>query len=245
MEVNDTQLYGKFLVEWDRVISDLEKFVDKDQLFHIVQAFIGPAEADPAEEKAKEALERVLKHIPNILTPRNQMHLFDPETTKRYTDGTLRGAPDITRIHYEIASTCDGGKTFNKLHSNTVPISFHAIDKQRIKLFGSKSGSAVIDVALEGDEDKPCQYVLLVSLVNPDTGDGSYMLGTAEEGGVRKVKVLTRNPTAPADPDFKFLEYDWVHGDYKKSTDLKSRAEAKYEWMKNTIPYLGATHRTR
>ena len=64
------------------------------------------------------------------------------------------------------------------------------------------------------------------------------MLDTVEDGGVKKVKVLTRNPTAPADTDFKFLEYDWVHGDYKKSTDLKSRAEAKYEWMKNTIPYL-------
>ena len=238
IEANDTQLYGKFLVEWDKVISDLETFVDKDQLFHIVQAFIGPAEADPAEKKAKEALERVLKQIPNILTPRNQMHLFDPETTKRYADGTLRGAPDITRIHYEIASTCDGGKTFNKSHSNTVPITFHALDKQRIKLFGSKSGSAVIDVALEGDEDKPCQYVLLVSVVSPDTGVGSYMLGTAEDGGVKKVKVLTRKPTAPADPDFKFLEYDWVYGDYKKSTDVKSRAEAKYEWMKSTIPYL-------
>ena len=83
-----------------------------------------------------------------------------------------------------------------------------------------------------------CQYMLLVFLVNPDSGFGNYMLGTAEDGGVRKLKVLTRNPTAPADTDFKFLEYDWVHGDYKKSTDLKSRAEAKYEWMKNTIPYL-------
>ena len=93
--MNDTQLYGKFLVEWDRVISDLEKFVDEVQLFHIVQAFLGPAEADPAEEKAKEALERVLNQIPNILTPRNQMSLLDPKTTKRYTDGTLRGAPDI------------------------------------------------------------------------------------------------------------------------------------------------------
>ena len=28
VEVNDTNLYGKFLVEWDRVISDLEKFVE-------------------------------------------------------------------------------------------------------------------------------------------------------------------------------------------------------------------------
>ena len=210
VEVNDTQLYGKFLVEWDRVISDLEKFVEKEQLFQKVQNYLG-------DEKARQPLEAVLKNISNILTPKSEMTRFDLDTTKRYTDGTLRGAPDITRIHYEIASTCDGGGTFNKLQSNTVPIAFHAIDKQRIKLFGSKSGSAVIDVTLEGDEDKACQYMLLVSLVNPDTGAGSYMLGTAEEGGVRKLKVLTRNPTAPADTDFKFLEYDWVHGEYKKA----------------------------
>jgi len=231
VEVNDTNLYGKFIVEWDRVVSDLEKFIEKEQLFQKVQNYLG-------DEKARQPLEAVLKNISNILTPKSEMTRFDPETTKRYADGTLRGPPDITRIHYEIASTCDGGGTFNKLQSNTVPIAFHAIDKQRIKLFGSKSGSVVIDVTLEGDEDKACQYMLLVSLVNPDTGVGSYMLGTAEEGGVRKLKVLTRNPTAPADTDFKFLEYDWVHGEYKKSTDLKSRAEAKYEWMKKTIPYL-------
>ena len=161
------------------------------------------------------------------------MSLLDPKTTKRYTDGTLRGAPDIKTIAYEIASTCDGGKTFNKLPGKSKDISFHAVDKQRIKLFGSKSGSAVINVKLGGDGDKSCQYVLLVSLVNPGTGDGSYKLDVVEEGGVTRVKMLTRNPTAPADPDFRFLEYDWT-------ADLKLQAEWKYQLLQDNVAYLEA-----
>ena len=41
VEVNDTQLYGKFLVEWDRVISDLMAFADKTQLFQKIGDFLG------------------------------------------------------------------------------------------------------------------------------------------------------------------------------------------------------------
>ena len=123
IEVNDTQLYGKFLVEWDRVISDLEKFVDErttiPQRAELSRRCGGRSCGGEGEGSARE---QSSMKIPNILTPRNQMTRFDPKTTKRYTDGTLRGAPDIKRIAYEIASTCDGGKTFNKLPSKSVPI---------------------------------------------------------------------------------------------------------------------------
>ena len=128
----------------------------------------------------------------------------------------MRETPAVTSIEYDFASTCDGGKTYNKIPGKTVNITFHEIDKQKTRLYGSKSGTAVINIDVE--KDKTCEYALLVSFVEP-SGKGSYTLagpgGKGFERGVGNApKVFVKKTGKEADPEFRLLEYDMVSGNF-------------------------------
>ncbi len=206
--VFDNELYGKFLREWNYITGDLMSFVEREQFFKKVGDYLSDRE-DYGDSWS--ILRQYFNKVNNILTPENELNALDGNALTRFSDGTLRGEPDISELEYEFLASCDDGDTIAK--SDLIKIDFKGT-----RLRNSRYGEAVIE--FDVDKDKTCEYAFLVSFADPKARRGSYTLSsptgkTIEKRTDKEPKVIVLSTKKEADYEFRKLEFDTVTGNFK------------------------------